>query len=215
MAISTKNHIYILIFLIIFSTVSRISGGESSTTGPPPECTKPIGGCHDKPYALKLKIIAIFAILITSMIGICLPIITRAIPALSPDRNLFIVVKAFASGVILATGYMHVLPDSFDALKSECLPDKPWHNYPFTTLVAMFSAVLTLMVDSFAMSFFKKHYAKELSSDQQKVVTNESVELQNHSHGHGVAAGGFDTTLLRCRVVAQVFFFQLLEMVIL
>ncbi|KAL8132801.1 hypothetical protein AgCh_008327 [Apium graveolens] len=139
------------------------------------------------------------------MIGICLPIITRAVPALSPDRKLFVVVKAFASGVILATGYMHVLPDSFDALKSECLPHKPWHKYPFTTLVAMFSAVLTLMVDSFAMSFFKKHYAKEPGTDQQKVVTNDSVELQNHCHGHGgVAAEGFDSTLLRCRVVAQV-----------
>lgn len=206
MAISIKNHHYFLIFLIFFPTVSTISG-ESNATGPPPECTRPIGGCHDKPYALKLKIIAIFAILITSMIGICLPIITRAVPALSPDRKLFVVVKAFASGVILATGYMHVLPDSFDALKSECLPDKPWHNYPFTTLVAMFSAVLTLMVDSFAMSFFKKRYAKELGEQKEKVVTNESVELQNHCHGHGVAAQGFDTTLLRCRVVAQVCFF--------
>ncbi|WOG83475.1 hypothetical protein DCAR_0102650 [Daucus carota subsp. sativus] len=198
MAIHIKNHAHFLIFLIIISTVSSISGASNTTA----ECTRPIGGCHDKPYAQKLKIIAIFAILITSMIGICLPIFTRAVPALSPDRNLFAVVKAFASGVILATGYMHVLPDSFDALRSECLPDRPWHKYPFTTLVAMFSAVLTLMVDSFAMSLFKRHYA--LESGEQKEVSNESVELQSHCHGHGVAAEGSDATLLRCRVVAQI-----------
>ncbi|KAL1829459.1 hypothetical protein ACET3Z_007871 [Daucus carota] len=141
------------------------------------------------------------------MIGVGLPIITRAVPALSPDRNLFVIVKAFASGVILATGYMHVLPDSFDALKSECLPEKPWHAYPFTTLVAMFSAVLTLMVDSFAMSFFKKHYSKELEEQKATKIDNENAaELQNtalHSC-HSGAVKEFDSTLLRCRVVAQV-----------
>lgn len=130
-----------------------------------------------------------------------------AVPALSPDRNLFIVVKAFASGVILATGYMHVLPDSFDALKSECLPEKPWHVYPFTTLVAMFSAVLTLMVDSFAMSLFKKHYSKELEQQKTTKVNSGNLELQTATTPHSCHSGAvkeFDSTLLRCRVVAQV-----------
>ncbi|KAK1375697.1 fe(2+) transport protein 1-like [Heracleum sosnowskyi] len=205
MAIPNKLVTFFFTLFIVILTVPTISA-EPNTTGPPAECTRPVGGCHNKSYALKLKIVAIFAILITSMIGICLPIITRAVPALSPDRNLFVVVKAFASGVILATGYMHVLPDSLDALKSECLPDKPWHAYPFTTLVAMFSAVLTLMVDSFAMSFFKKHYCKELEQQKTTKVNNENVELQSaipHSC-HGGALKEFDSTLLRCRVVAQV-----------
>uniref|UniRef100_J3LRE9 Fe(2+) transport protein 1 n=1 Tax=Oryza brachyantha TaxID=4533 RepID=J3LRE9_ORYBR len=44
-----------------------------------------------------------------AVVGVCLPLFARSVPALRPDRNLFVVVKAFASGVILATGYMHVL----------------------------------------------------------------------------------------------------------
>ncbi|KAJ6673025.1 ZINC/IRON TRANSPORTER [Salix purpurea] len=115
------------------------------------------GGCHDKAKSLQLKLIAIFSILMASVIGVCLPLFSRRIPALMPDRDLFVVVKAFASGVILATGYMHVLPDSFNALMSNCLPVNPWKKFPFTTFVAMLSAILTLMTDSFAMSYFKKH----------------------------------------------------------
>ncbi|KAI3817596.1 hypothetical protein L1987_11391 [Smallanthus sonchifolius] len=77
-------------------------------------------------------------------------------PALNPDRSLFIIVKAFASGIILATGFMHVLPDSFDMLRSSCLANNPWHKFPFTGFVAMLSAIFTLMVDSMATSMYTK-----------------------------------------------------------
>lgn len=126
-----------IFFLVLFCTVSlSVATCES----------KYEGTCHDKKEALKFKLIAICSILVASMIGVCLPIFSRYLPALKPDRNLFVLVKAFASGVILATGYMHVLPDSFDDLRSECLPEKPWQKFPFTTFIAMLAAIFTLMV---------------------------------------------------------------------
>ncbi|KAB5538282.1 hypothetical protein DKX38_015815 [Salix brachista] len=141
-------HIYILAeFSEFFATALAQQQCDSASTG----------GCHDKAKSLQLKLIAIFSILMASMIGVCLPLFSRRIPALMPDRDLFVVVKAFASGVILATGYMHVLPDSFNALMSNCLPVNPWKKFPFTTFVVMLSAILTLMTDSFAMSYYKKH----------------------------------------------------------
>jgi zinc transporter 1/2/3 len=42
-------------------------------------------------------------------------------------------------------------------LMSDCLPINPWKKFPFTTFVVMLSALLTLMIDSFAMSYYKKH----------------------------------------------------------
>ncbi|KAK3146516.1 hypothetical protein QOZ80_3BG0267500 [Eleusine coracana subsp. coracana] len=75
---------------------------------------------------------------------------------LRPDSNLFVVLKAFASGVILGTGYMHVLPDSFNDLTSPCLPRNPWREFPFTTFVAMLAAVLTLLVDSLMLTFYNR-----------------------------------------------------------
>ncbi|KAI4311223.1 hypothetical protein MLD38_036133 [Melastoma candidum] len=164
------------------------------------------GGCHDRKESLKLKFIAIASILITSMVGVCLPLVTRAVPALGPDRDAFVIVKAFASGVILATGYMHVMPDSFDDLRSDCLPENPWRKFPFTTFVAMLSAVATLMVDSFAMAFYKKRNAKLLGVEDaamnrgSKADRDAIVVMENGGTNHH----GAKETLLRHRVVAQV-----------
>ncbi|KDP31427.1 hypothetical protein JCGZ_11803 [Jatropha curcas] len=167
--------------------------------------SKTQGECHDKAKSLKLKLISIASILVTSMIGVCLPLFSRAVPALSPDKSLFSIVKAFASGVILATGYMHVLPDSFNCLTSECLPENPWRKFPFTTFVAMLSALITLMVDSFALSYYKKH---ELRSEGEGV--RDDVQEGGNEDGETVnvkveeSPGGIDSPLLRHRVVAQV-----------
>ncbi|XVE91709.1 hypothetical protein REPUB_Repub01dG0034300 [Reevesia pubescens] len=168
-------------------------------------------GCHDKAKSMQLKLIAIVTILVASMIGVCAPLFSRQIPALNPDRDLFILVKAFASGVILATGYMHVLPDSFDDLRSECLPENSWRKFPFTTFVAMLSAVVTLMVDSFAMSIYKKHSGIALvvdasDDDASRENGNDQIENVGHGHGHGLALekNEISSQLLRHRVIAQV-----------
>ncbi|KAK1583009.1 hypothetical protein Q3G72_020197 [Acer saccharum] len=42
----------------------------------------------------------------------------KAIPALSLEKNIFFIIKAFAAGVILASGFIHVLPDAFENLTS-------------------------------------------------------------------------------------------------
>ncbi|XVF03101.1 hypothetical protein REPUB_Repub04eG0231700 [Reevesia pubescens] len=205
MASSPKFHT-LSIFLVLIITILL-----SSTPLALAQCeAESKNGCHDKAKAMKLKLIAIATIFLTSMIGVCSPLFSRLIPALRPDRDIFIVVKAFASGVILATGYMHVLPDSLDDLRSECLPENPWRKFPFTTFVAMLSAVVTLMVDSFAMSVYKKRFAKALVVDASDGgrLDNGNVQIENFGHGHGhdhaLDKNNTSSQLLRHRVIAQV-----------
>ncbi|XP_061340715.1 fe(2+) transport protein 1-like [Gastrolobium bilobum] len=200
-AAAKNSHISLIIIVLLLGLATLPASAE--------ECeSKYAGGCHDKDQALKLKIIAIFCILATSMIGICLPIFSRAVPALRPDGELFALVKAFASGVILATGYMHVMPDSFDDLTSPCLPDRPWHKFPFTTFVAMLSAVFTLMVDSFSISYFKKKLSVSGTALEAGGGGDggEHKELQQpgFGHGHQHVENVNAEQLLRYRVVAQV-----------
>lgn len=158
----------------------------------------------NKSKALPLKIIAIVSILITSMIGVCLPLITRSIPALSPDRNLFVIVKAFAAGIILATGFMHVLPDSFDTLSSSCLKENPWHKFPFTGFVAMLSAIFTMAIDSIATSLYsKKHKAGVVNPEGDQET---GVVSAGHSHHHGSFSTKDEVDgkkILRYRVIAM------------
>ncbi|CAA2991543.1 probable zinc transporter 10 [Olea europaea subsp. europaea] len=162
--------------------------------------------CIDKKKALPLKIIAIVSILVTSMIGVSLPLVTRSIPALSPEGNLFVIVKCFAGGIILGTGFMHVLPDSFDMLSSSCLKENPWHKFPFTGFVAMLSAIVTLMVDSMATSVYsKKNKAgvlPESQGDQEMAVVHAGHSYGHHHHGSKLDVEG--PQLLRYRVIAMV-----------
>lgn len=203
-----------IIFVITLSVLIR-----PAVSVAPEDCGSETGSCIDKSKALSLKIIAIVSILVTSMIGVCSPLFSRAFPALHPDRDLFIIVKAFAAGIILGTAFMHVLPDSFDMLSSLCLAENPWHKFPFTGFVAMLSAILTLMVDSLATSFYSKKSsvgvkvatgdeatAREEGVEADKDHTAVSVPGHFHHHGHynSSQAEVSESQLLRYRVVAMV-----------
>ncbi|XP_060201052.1 fe(2+) transport protein 1-like [Lycium barbarum] len=210
MAISSKSIVILLILILVSFPSKTTSQSQNKNETTKMKCGSDTGhGCRNKNEALKLKLVAIASILVTSMIGVCLPLFSRTIPALQPDTNLFVLVKAFASGVILATGYMHVLPDSFDCLRSDCLQENPWRKFPFTTFVAMLSAILTLSVDSYAMSYFKKYKLEsaEGNGGRDYVHNNVKMESQNfdNSQVHGEAkCDDKASQLLRYRVVAQV-----------
>ncbi|KFK41852.1 hypothetical protein AALP_AA2G179200 [Arabis alpina] len=179
----------------------------------PEECeTESTNPCVNKAKALPLKIISIVAILLTSMIGVSAPLFSRYVPFLHPDGNIFTIVKAFASGIILGTSFMHVLPDSFEMLSSECLEDDPWHKFPFTGFVAMLSGLVTLAIDSMATSFYTSKDGSEIvptaASNGDQEGANPMI-THGHSHGHGVTlTSKYDdssgTKLLRYRVIAMV-----------
>uniref|UniRef100_M1DC20 ZIP transporter n=1 Tax=Solanum tuberosum TaxID=4113 RepID=M1DC20_SOLTU len=91
-------------------------------------------------------------------------------------------------------------------LKSNCLPENPWRKFPFTTFVAMISTILTLSIDSYAMSCFKKKKLENGDGNVGDYVQNNAkMEFQN-GHVHGVLVLKCDdkgSQLLRYRVVAQ------------
>ncbi|KAG9439522.1 hypothetical protein H6P81_019687 [Aristolochia fimbriata] len=200
---------FIFFFLLVVSFTNSCSAQSTNQTDVLAECKAGTNECNNKSAALRLKIIAIISILITSMIGVCLPLFSKSIPALRPDRDLFVIVKAFAAGIILATGFMHVLPDSFDMLWSDCLVQNPWHNFPFSGFVAMLSAIVTLMVDSLATSVYSRKNTMGVTPDMEmQSASGVNGGLHVHGHGHGLSVNkdgsSPDTQLLRYRVVAMV-----------
>ncbi|KAG5242331.1 zinc transporter protein [Salix suchowensis] len=157
------------------------------------ECTCDAGGEEgtNKSEALKYKAIAIASILFAGAVGVCLPVLGKSIPVLSPERSVFFIIKAFAAGVILSTAFIHVLPDAFDSLTSPCLGENPWGQFPFTGFVAMMSAIGTLMVDCLASSYFTRlHLTKaqpDQSGDEEKAAGEAHVHTHaTHGHSHGI-----------------------------
>ncbi|KAI3776826.1 hypothetical protein L1987_46616 [Smallanthus sonchifolius] len=81
---------------------------------------------YNKNQALKFKFIAIASILVAGAVGICIPQFGKMFESFSPESIVFLVVKFFAAGVILATGFVHVFPDANESLENPCLGDKAW-----------------------------------------------------------------------------------------
>ncbi|KAK7266139.1 hypothetical protein RIF29_18779 [Crotalaria pallida] len=153
--------------------------------------------------ALKFKLIAIATTLVASLIGVCLPILGQKCSYLNPENDFFFLVKAFAAGVILATGFIHILPDAFEALTNPCLGEKPWGKFPLTGFVAMVAAIGTLILEAFVMGYLKR---SELMKAQP---LNEDEEIhENHaSHGHSsaiVSNRSDSSDLLRHSLVSQI-----------
>ncbi|KAA0052675.1 hypothetical protein IC582_017883 [Cucumis melo] len=192
-----------LIFLLLLFSFSSPSL-SASIPSPNSECEAQLQqGCHDRAESLKLKLIAIATILVASMIGVSLPLFSRAMPVLQPEGKTFAIVKAFASGVILATGYMHVLPDSFNFLTSPCLPENPWRKFPFPTFIAMLSAIMTLMLDSFTLSHYNKQSVQDQLSEEEEIKNENRKEMSENLGKEEGTGKKLDSQLLRHRVIAQ------------
>ncbi|XP_027331715.1 zinc transporter 8-like isoform X1 [Abrus precatorius] len=164
----------------------------------------------DKSLAKKYKIGALVSILFASAIGVTIPMLGKTFSALRPEKDLFFIVKAFAAGVILSTGFIHVLPDAFKKLTCPCLDESPWQDFPFTGFVAMVSAIATLMIDCIATAYFKKAHVPEkdqVVDQENQVVEQHENHLHVHTHAtHGHAHGSIppSSDLVRHRVISQV-----------
>ncbi|THU73169.1 hypothetical protein C4D60_Mb04t19970 [Musa balbisiana] len=168
---------------------------------------------RDKKKALPLKIAAIFSILVCGGIGVCIPILGKWIPALRPDRDIFFVIKAFAAGVILATGFIHILPDAFENLTSPCLASSPWQDFPFAGFGAMVAAVATLMIDTLATGYFNRLHRENMRTTASDETTTDVEKTSDgsdhvhthatHGHAHG-SDGDASAQLIRNRVISQV-----------
>ncbi|XP_051181522.1 zinc transporter 7 [Lolium perenne] len=171
-------------------------------------------GCQDDAAALRLKWVAMAAILLAGVAGVGLPLAGRKRRAVQTGTAVFVTAKAFAAGVILATGFVHMLHDSDHALSSPCLPAEPWRSFPFPGFVAMLAALATLVLDVLVTRFYEGKHRAEVArvkadaaaalaastsagaSDEDITVVTVVEEderkaplLQPHSHSHGHSHG--------------------------
>ncbi|XP_071721283.1 zinc transporter 6, chloroplastic [Rutidosis leptorrhynchoides] len=125
--------------------------------------------CRDGNAATTLKLISMFVIFFTSVIGISAPVmLARVFHGKPLYDKVILVIKCFAAGVILSTSLVHVLPDAYDALADcQVSSQHPWKDFPFSGLVTLVGVLTALLVDLTATS-----------------------HVDGYSHGHGHGHGG-------------------------
>lgn len=117
-----------------------------------------------------------------------IPLVGNKWRFLSTDSHLFFATKAFAVGVILATGFVHMLPDATDALTNPCLPETPWSKFPFAGFIAMMAALTTLLVDFVSTQYYESKQTKKIHDVRDESVHSASepliVPMGVHAHTH-------------------------------
>ncbi|CAN8294303.1 unnamed protein product [Cochlearia groenlandica] len=129
--------------------------------------------CRNDSAAFLLKFVAIASILIAGAAGVAIPLIGKNRRFLKTDGNLFVAAKAFAAGVILATGFVHMLAGGTEALTNPCLPDYPWSKFPFPGFFAMVAALVTLLVDFMGTQYYER---KQVAAASEAAVVEPGCE---------------------------------------
>ncbi|CAM8889829.1 unnamed protein product [Rhodiola kirilowii] len=178
---------------------------------------------RDDSAAFNLKLVAMASILIAGVCGIAMPLVGKNSRILRTDGNLFFSAKAFAAGVILATGFVHMLPDATEALTDPCLPSFPWRKFPFSGFFAMMAALATLLVEFIGTQYYERkqeqaHLSRvtsESDSETGIVEVKEFIEgkvfgeeegggmhivgmhahAAHHSHSHSHGKGACDGSM--------------------
>ncbi|XP_061374884.1 zinc transporter 4, chloroplastic isoform X2 [Gastrolobium bilobum] len=145
--------------------------------------------CRDESAAFVLKFVAIASILLAGMAGIAIPLIGKHCRFLSTDGNLFVATKAFAAGVILATGFVHMLSDASDALNNPCLPAFPWSKFPFTGFFAMMAALFTLLLDFAGTQYYERKQGINRANEEQARVGSSEPDRNSKVFGEEESGG--------------------------
>ncbi|KFK31140.1 hypothetical protein AALP_AA6G073900 [Arabis alpina] len=185
----------ISLLFIAFVEAQGHEGHEGHSHSGKPKCECSHEDDHEnKVGARKYKIAAIPSVLIAGVIGVLFPLLGKIFPSLRPETSFFFITKAFAAGVILSTGFMHVLPEAYVMLNSPCLTSEAW-DFPFTGFIAMVAAILTLSIDTFATSSFYRSHCKA----SRRVADGEDGGGMEDS-----SESSAKIQILRTRVIAQV-----------
>lgn len=122
-----------------------------------------------------LRIASIFVILAGSSFGALFPVIAKRSPFFKLPKTVYEFAKYFGSGVIIATGFIHLLAPAFEELGSECLGDG-WKTYPWASAITMMSMFALFLTELFA---FRIGTAKL-----------EALKVNYDPHGHDLAQAG-------------------------
>lgn len=148
-----------------------------------------------------------------SFTGTLLPMIGNRLIHGVTGQALLTCFKLFGSGVILATGFVHMLIPSTIALTDKCLPQSFQSYSALSGVFAIVGILLTHLIQTYAGKFIKdsqsvvkgsevKHlHASDLASTSDDVSqqTLDNVELQpvvlhheGHTHSHGLPSNLVD-----------------------
>ncbi|BGP17101.1 hypothetical protein JCM10213_003880 [Rhodosporidiobolus nylandii] len=169
-------------------------------------------------YDLDLHIVALFIVLISSLIGVLLPLISSSFMSRKIFSSIFFAAKHFGTGVIISTAFIHLLYHAFIAFGNACLGELVFE--PAAAAIAMAGVYVVFAVDFFVMRWLKSRAhnrttaAAVASADGPSTSSppssiNKHAEAFGHSHGpapnehtdFSSPQAHFDVTILEAGII--------------
>lgn len=117
---------------------------------------------------LGARISAVFVIFAVSAIGSFLPLLLKKSTFFKVPDWCFFVTRYFGSGVIVATGFIHLLAEANEALSNTCLGGV-WEEYPWAEGICMIGVFLMFFFDTLA-------HKKIEEKVRLNMIANEEIE---------------------------------------
>ncbi|TGZ81897.1 Zinc/iron permease [Ascodesmis nigricans] len=106
------------------------------------------GGKAKGEYNLPLHVLALFIVLIQSILSCSFPLIVKRFPQLRVPHQFLFLSKHFGTGVLIATAFVHLLPTAFSSLTDPCLPSFWNEGYPaMAGLIAMIAVFFVVVIE--------------------------------------------------------------------
>ncbi|CAM4869685.1 unnamed protein product [Rotaria socialis] len=169
----------------------------------------------EDPYNLDLHIVSVFVLLIVSLLGTVFSIITTRIERLRINPIIIETGKFFGSGyvenasnnkrkkyfyhlfsrVVLATGFIHMLPPAMEALTHPCLPDS-WNVYSaYAGLFAMLAALVMQFIEFSAHQRYQSRVQPIFNNKNGESKNQENTEMDCSVSRNGTISAQCDNTI--------------------
>ncbi|KAI8365825.1 Zinc/iron permease [Choanephora cucurbitarum] len=199
-------------YALLLSSLSAVMAQDVSAEAAPEEdeCASPSMTNYNMPF----RVGALFIILGTSALGVFAPIILHKISPYTKNsiRGWILTIgKFFGTGVILATAFVHMLPEALENFDSDCLSDG-WKSYgAFAGVFCMLSSFALQLLELAAVANIErireKKAAEIMTADMEKserasdnsldtsATANQNTShdvCHDHAHEHVHSAGLFE-----------------------
>ncbi|EAN84256.1 putative ZIP Zn transporter [Trypanosoma cruzi] len=142
-------------------------------------------------YSVALHIVAIFVLLVASLLGTMLPLAGKYFSFLQLQPFLVVIGKCISSGVVMAVAMVHMMNHGVLGLMKDCVPESLQQSFDaFSLLFAMIAAMLMHALDvlmDLVLESWAKNNASEATSqiEQAQLPEMETTTTRQEMPGAG------------------------------
>ncbi|CAI7641889.1 unnamed protein product [Penicillium discolor] len=153
-----------------------VGAGESE------ESSTPSCGIKARDYDIPLRIGTLFVVLVTSSIGVFAPILLMKLPSASINGVVSTVIKQFGTGIIIATGFIHLYTHANLMFTNECLGEL---EYEATTSAVVVAGIfIAFLLEYIGHRIIVARNSKNTSAETVPSESESQQTQQKGQHDH-------------------------------